>query len=122
MHDTQILSTFQDLPPVQPADARASALVFDACQLGVVLRAVLFVALGVAVAAMFVATTPWDWVLRLSLITGGALPATLAWLLSACVAKRFRIGASSLLHDIETVLSDAQPSPEPSAKPRPDSY
>ncbi len=41
---------------------------------------------------------------------------------AACAPTRFRIGASSLLNDIETVLSDAQPSPEPSAKPRPDSY
>ncbi len=89
MQDTQILSTFQDLAPAQPVEAKAPALVFDACQMGVVLRAVLFVELAMGVAAIFAATTPWSWVLRFSLITGGALPATLAWLLSACAAKRW---------------------------------
>ncbi len=88
MQDTQILSTFQEPAPAESADAKSAVLVFDACQMGVVLRAVLFVEVGVAVAAMFVSTTPWDWVMRLSLLTGGALPATLAWLLTACVAKR----------------------------------
>lgn len=89
MNDTQILSTFQDLAPARPPAIQAPALVFDACQMGVVLRAVLFVELAVGVAAMFAAATPWNWVLRLSLITGGALPATLAWLLLACMAKRW---------------------------------
>ena len=89
MNDTQILSTFQELAPEPPPATQAPALVFDACQMGVVLRAVLFVELGVAVASMFASATLWDWVMRLSLITGGALPATLAWLLSACVAKRW---------------------------------
>lgn len=89
MQDTQILSTFQDLAPVQPIDAKAPVLVFDACQMGVVLRAVLFVELAMGVAAMFAAATPWSWVLRFSLMTGGALPATLAWLLLACMAKRW---------------------------------
>ncbi|MDZ7921749.1 sensor histidine kinase [Rhodoferax sp.] len=89
MNDTQILSTFQELAPEPVAHSKAPALVFDACQIGVVLRAVLFVELAVAVAAMFSAATLWDWVMLFSLITGGALPATLAWLLSACVAKRW---------------------------------
>jgi two-component system sensor histidine kinase AlgZ len=89
MNDTQILSTFHELPLAQPSDAKAPALVFDACQMGVVLRAVLFVELVVAVAAMFASGTVWDWVMRLSLVTGGALPATLVWLLLACMAKRW---------------------------------
>lgn len=89
MNDTQILSTFQELGPEPVADSKAPALVFDACQIGVVLRAVLFVELALGVASMFAAATPWNWVLRFSLVTGGALPATLAWLLSACVAKRW---------------------------------
>ncbi|WP_294768498.1 histidine kinase [uncultured Rhodoferax sp.] len=89
MQDTQILSTFQELTPAPASPVRAPVLVFDACQMGVVLRAVLFVELGVVVAAMFAANTWWDWVMRLSLITGGTLPATLAWLLTACAAKRW---------------------------------
>ena len=52
MKDSQILSAFQDaaLPP-----APARALVFDACHVGVILRAVLFVETVMAVGAMFAA-------------------------------------------------------------------
>ena len=60
---------------------------FDACHVGVVLRAVLFVECVVGVAAMFVAAQPIEWLLRFSLLTGGALPATLAWLIAACAFK-----------------------------------
>ncbi len=92
MKDTQILSAFQDVSPSQPATdvmaAPATALVFDACQTGVVLRAVLFVQITVGVAVVFTSVNFMDWVTRLSLATGGALPATLAWLLTACMAKR----------------------------------
>ena len=70
------------------APARPQALVFDACQVGVVLRAVLFVQTVVAVAAMFGAGSVLDWLTRLSLITGATLPATLAWLIVACSLKK----------------------------------
>ena len=60
---------------------------FDACHVGVVLRAVLFVQAVVGVGAMFVATQPFDWLVRFSLLTGGVLPATLAWLIAACALK-----------------------------------
>ena len=60
---------------------------FDACHVGVVLRAVLTVQSVVAVAAMFVASDPLDWVLRFSLLTGGVLPATIAWLVATCALK-----------------------------------
>jgi two-component system sensor histidine kinase AlgZ len=60
---------------------------FDACHVGVVLRAVLFVEGVVAVGAMFVASHLLDWLLRFSLLTGGVLPATLAWLIAACALK-----------------------------------
>jgi two-component system sensor histidine kinase AlgZ len=92
MKDTQILSAFQDLTPSQPAQEVSLqpelVLVFDACQTGVVLRAVLFVELCVGVGVAFAAVSPLDWLLRLSLVTGGTLPATLAWLLLACASKR----------------------------------
>ena len=75
-------------------DAAGSAYVaplqpkmFDACHVGVVLRAVLFVQSVVAVAAMFLAIDPLDWVLRFSLLTGGVLPATVAWLVATCALK-----------------------------------
>lgn len=90
MKDTQILSVFHNAtsPLAENAVPRPAVLVFDACHVGVVLRAVLFVQAVMAVAAMFGAATPLDWLTRLSLITGGALPATLLWLIVACSLKR----------------------------------
>jgi len=89
MKDTQILSAFQELNPVPAQAQRQPALVFDACQMGVMLRAVLFVEAAVAVVTLFFVQGFMDWVVRMALVTGGALPATLAWLLAACAAKRW---------------------------------
>ena len=93
MKDTQILSAFHDLTPATrppPGDAASldAALVFDACQTGVVLRAVLFVEVCCGVGVVFASRDLLDWVLRVALVTGGALPGTLAWLLLACMTKR----------------------------------
>lgn len=71
--------------PARRGSARSS--MFDACQVGVVLRAVLFVEAVAAVAAMFVADHFTGWLLRFALLTGGILPATLAWLIAACALK-----------------------------------
>lgn len=60
---------------------------FDACQVGVVLRAVLFVEVVVGVGAMYGASSPSAWLASLALLTGGALPATLVWLITACSLK-----------------------------------
>ncbi len=89
MNDTQILSTFQELAPAPAPAAAPPVLVFDACHVGVVLRAVLFVELSVAVVCMFEANHWRDWLERLAVVTGAALPGTLAWLLCACMAKRW---------------------------------
>jgi two-component system sensor histidine kinase AlgZ len=88
MNDTPILSTFHDLAPEPPAPGVLRTLVFDACRVGVVLRAVLFVEVVVGVGAMFLALGFMDWLTRTALLTGGALPATLAWLMAACSLKR----------------------------------
>lgn len=90
MQETQILST----PPHSPTAARPAltagrALVFDACHAGVVLRAVLFVETVIAVGALFGADSPPDWLARMALLTGVALPATLAWLVAACSLKQW---------------------------------
>ena len=88
----------QDAPPASIAaragsrrttgePTRGRALVFDACQVGVVLRAVLFVELVVSVGALFGAQNPAEWLASLALLTGGALPATLVWLITACSLK-----------------------------------
>lgn len=84
MNDSQILSTFQDTPR-PPAPARV--LVFDACHLGVILRAVLFVEAVMAVGAMFGASSVPDWLLRLAVLSAAVLPATIAWLVIACALK-----------------------------------
>jgi len=63
------------------------ATLFDACHVGVVLRVVLFVEAVAGVGAMFGTADPLDWLLWFSLLTGGVLPATLAWLIAVCVFK-----------------------------------
>ncbi|MFN4121097.1 sensor histidine kinase [Acidovorax sp.] len=94
MQNTQILST--QPPPPESGSARGTArgglpprraLVFDACQVGVVLRAVLFVELVMGVGAMYGTSSPAEWLASLALLTGGALPATLVWLVTACSLK-----------------------------------
>ena len=69
-------------------DAETEVLVFDACHVGVILRAVLFVQAVLAVGVMYGAASWWDWLSRLAVITGAALPATLAWLIAACALKK----------------------------------
>jgi len=68
--------------------APGPALVFDACHVGVVLRAVLFVEVAVGASVMFGAADPLDWLGRLALASGATVPATLAWLLATCALKR----------------------------------
>ena len=87
MEDSQLLSAFPDRSPAT-LSAGLSPMVFDACQIGVVLRAVLFVELVVAVAAMYGSISFIGWVLHLAIMTGGAFPAVLTWLLVACLLKR----------------------------------
>ena len=80
------------LTPIRDSLSDSGALpvrlnMFDACHVGVVLRAVLFVESVVGVGAMFVASQPLDWLMRFSLLTGGVLPATLGWLIATCALK-----------------------------------
>ncbi len=87
MNDPQILSAFQELASEPARAAARPAPLFDACHVGVALRAVLFVELVLAVSALFGASGFLDWLARVSLLTGGALPATLAWLIGVCGLK-----------------------------------
>jgi two-component system sensor histidine kinase AlgZ len=95
MQNTQILSTQPPAPesglpgaPTRSTGVPAGrALVFDACHIGVVLRAVLFVETVVGVGTLFGAQNPAQWLASMALVTAGALPATLAWLLTACSLK-----------------------------------
>jgi two-component system sensor histidine kinase AlgZ len=89
MNDSQLLSAFQELSrtPAPPRVPRR-VLVFDACQLGVVLRALLFVESVMAVGAMFGAAGVLNWVERMAFLSGAALPGTLGWLVLACSLKK----------------------------------
>jgi two-component system sensor histidine kinase AlgZ len=89
MKDPQILSTFQEASAIPRRGRSTAVLVFDACQPGVVLRAVLFVEAVLAVGAMFGSDSPLQWAARLALLTAGALPATLLWLVLACSLKHW---------------------------------
>ena len=64
-----------------------AVLIFDACQVGVVLRTVLLVQTVLAVVVMFFTDSFLDWASKLALVTGGALPGTLLWLIVACSLK-----------------------------------
>ena len=88
MKDSQILSAFSELSAPVALEPPPRVLVFDACHVGVILRAVLFMEAVIAVGAMFGAHAFLDWLGRLSLLTGGALPATLVWLIAACSLKK----------------------------------
>jgi two-component system, LytTR family, sensor histidine kinase AlgZ len=81
--EQQLVLPLSELPAIAPP-----VLIFDACQVGVVLRTVLFVQGVLGVGVMFGAATPLDWLVRLALITGAALPATLVWLIAACALKK----------------------------------
>ena len=89
MKDSQILSGFQDALSAPAIELVTIAYVFDACQVGVVLRALLLVELVLALGVMFVSDSFIHWAGQWSLLTAGALPALLAWLLVVCVLKRW---------------------------------
>lgn len=85
MRNPSILSA----PLTKPRAAqRASAALFDACQIGVVLRAVLVVEAVVVIVALFVAPGLVDCLALAATVTGGALPATLLWLVTTCAIKK----------------------------------
>jgi two-component system, LytTR family, sensor histidine kinase AlgZ len=88
MKDSRILSVFQELPLRAAGKDRPAALL-DACSLGVALRAVLLVQTVLGVAALFGSSNWLDWLSRFSLFTAGGFPATLCWLIIACLLKRW---------------------------------
>jgi two-component system sensor histidine kinase AlgZ len=92
MRNLSILSAVRFRTPSAEGEASASPLppvaVFDVCQVGVVLRAVLFVEAVLAVLALFVAGSPADWLGQIATFTGGALPATLLWLVAVCALHK----------------------------------
>lgn len=61
---------------------------FDACHVGVVLRAVLFVHAVLAVGSLFMGTHWDEWLIAFASASAVGLPGTLAWLVLACLLKR----------------------------------
>jgi len=92
MRNLWILSALRpnDAATREPSESPrpAPAMAYDVCQVGVVLRAVLIVEAMLAVLALFLASRPADWLGLLAMLTGGALPATLLWLVALCAAHR----------------------------------
>lgn len=89
MEDTTILSTQHTAPGWPTAPLRLQPWVFDACHVGVVLRAVLFVQAVVGVGLMFSAATFWLWALEMAAWSAATQPAVLMWLTLGCAAKRW---------------------------------
>jgi two-component system, LytTR family, sensor histidine kinase AlgZ len=87
MDDSQLLSAFQELRPAPPKTAPRHKAIFDACHVGVVLRAVLFVEAVMAVGAMFYAVSLSLWVQRFAVLSAAALPGALGWLVVTCSCK-----------------------------------
>jgi two-component system sensor histidine kinase AlgZ len=89
MDDSQLLSAFQELSREQQARAAAPRhkAIFDACHVGVVLRAVVFVEAVMGVGAMFGAQSVAQWVQRVAVLSAGALPGALGWLVVTCSCK-----------------------------------
>jgi len=88
MRNPLILSGAPSAPTARARAPRAGAALFDVCRIGVVLRTVLLVQAVVAVAVLFVAPSAPDWLVLSATVTGGALPATLLWLVAACALKK----------------------------------
>ena len=96
MRDSRILSSFQDLSSTMgalplsqmPEHRRDVELVYDTCQLGVVLRVVLFVQAIAWVAALYGAQSVVGWLETLAVLTAATLPSVLIWLLLTCALKR----------------------------------
>lgn len=80
-------STGFGLPRAAPARTGGPSSAFDMCHGGVVLRAVLFVHLVLALGLMFGAAGFEAWLTQLALVTGVALPGLLFWLVLSCQLK-----------------------------------
>ena len=66
---------------------RSRTPLFDTCRAGVVLCMVLLVESVVAVVTLFSAPTTLDWIVSMAIVSGGAMPGTLLWLLITCKLK-----------------------------------
>ena len=100
MNEPQILSSESDFAQLRDSTTPQTtsalpAFIFDACHLGVVLRAVLGVEITLMVAALYQSTSVQNWLFQTAWLTSGGLPGTLLWLIMACSLKR-------VLHKLES--------------------
>jgi two-component system sensor histidine kinase AlgZ len=108
MDDSQLLSAFQELHRDQrPAAPPRPVMVYDTCHVGVVLRSVLFVEAVAAVGAMFAAGGFVEWVQRLAVLSGAALPGVLGWLVLTCSCKTVLARFKPVLQEATGVLLGA---------------
>lgn len=82
-------------PSTADGQAAAPASVFDVCHGGVALRTVLFVHGVIAIGLAFGSADPRSWFLDVAMSATVALPATLLWLICACLVQR-RLGRLSV--------------------------
>ncbi len=88
MDDSKLLSAFQELTRPTAAEAKPRPpILFDTCEVGVVLRSLLFVEAVMAVGALFAGPGMTPWLARVAMLSGAAVPATLAWLAVTCAGK-----------------------------------
>ena len=87
MHTKDEILSPSILAPVALEPAHKPPRVFDTCKVGIVLRTVLGLELVIATVALFLAQGFGVWLMQTALITVGALPAALAWLLVVCAVK-----------------------------------
>ncbi|RMX02904.1 sensor histidine kinase [Allofranklinella schreckenbergeri] len=76
-------------PSILSAPHPPSRLLFDACHLGVVLRALALVEAPLALAVLFGAPGLEEGLGRFAVLTSAAMPPTLLWLLASCALKHW---------------------------------
>ncbi|WP_418314859.1 sensor histidine kinase [Piscinibacter sakaiensis] len=86
--DTAESRLFDEAGQRPPAAVAVDDAIFDVCHVGMVLRAVLFVEVVLALGVLFVAADAGDAALRLAFASALAMPALLLWLSATCLLRR----------------------------------
>jgi len=86
-HTAFELSEFEDPTLAHARQVERVTELFDLCQPTLVLRVVLFVQLGVAVAGLVASNSASQWLAQMAMLAFPALAATLLWLVGVCVCK-----------------------------------
>jgi two-component system sensor histidine kinase AlgZ len=87
-HTSFDVSTLDDPAVKRERQVARAAELFDLCQPTLVLRVVLFVQLGVAVAGLVASRGAMQWVTQMAMLAFPALAGTLLWLATVCALKQ----------------------------------